>query len=136
MGISDESTVEEKEGIGDQMLYFAFRVPKKNHDAMVQGAKKANELFRKLGVSRSLFQLNNTKTYEDVGFTNIAKTMSASQDEEETWLQLMFFSNRRHMEERMSKDEKDETMNKLFQEVMELITPGSCVEGEFGLLKV
>lgn len=40
MGISDESTVEEKEGIGDQMLYFAFRVPKKDHDAMVQGAKK------------------------------------------------------------------------------------------------
>jgi hypothetical protein len=136
MGISDESTVEEKEGIGDQMLYFAFRVPKKNHDSMVQGAKKANELFRKLGVSRSLFQLNNTKTYEDVGFTNIAKTMSASQDEEETWLQLMFFSNRRHMEERMSKDEKDETMNKLFQEFMELITPGSCVEGEFARLKV
>jgi hypothetical protein len=72
MGISDES-IEEKEGIGDQMLYFAFRVPKKNHDAMVQGAKKANELFRKLGVPRSLFQLNNIKTYEDVGFTNIGK---------------------------------------------------------------
>ena len=123
MGLADESTVEEKEGIGDEMLYFAFRVPKKNHDAMVQGAKKANELFRKLGVSRSLFQLNNTKTYEDVGFTNIAKTMSACQGEEEIWLQLMFFSNRRHMEEWMSKGEKDETMNKLFQEFMELITP-------------
>jgi hypothetical protein len=136
MGISDESTVEEKEGIGDQMLYFAFRVPKKNHDAMVQGAKKANELFRKLGVPRSLFQLNNIKTYEDVGFTNIAKTMSASQDEEEIWLQLIFFSDRRHMEEWMSKGEKDETMNKLFQEFLELITPGSCVEGEFGRLKV
>lgn len=123
MGLADESTVEEKEGIGDQMLYFAFRVPKKNHDAMVQGAKKANELFRKLGVLRSLFQLNNIKTYEDMGFTNIAKTMSASQDEEEIWLQLMFFSDRRHMEEWMSKGEKDETMNKLFQEFMELITP-------------
>ena len=136
MGLADESTVEEKEGIGDQMLYFAFRVPKKNHDAMVQGAKKANELFRKLGVLRSLFQLNNIKTYEDMGFTNIAKTMSASQDEEEIWLQLMFFSDRRHMEEWMSKGEKDETMNKLFQEFMELITPGSCIEGEFGRLKV
>ena len=123
MGLADESTVEEKEGIGDEMLYFAFRVPKKNHDAMVQGAKKANELFRKLGVLRSLFQLNNIKTYEDMGFTNIAKTMSASQDEEEIWLQLMFFSDRRHMEEWMSKGEKDETMNKLFQEFMELITP-------------
>jgi hypothetical protein len=40
MRISGESTEEETEGIGDQMLYFAFRVPKKNHDAMVQGAKK------------------------------------------------------------------------------------------------
>jgi hypothetical protein len=40
------------------------------------------------------------------------------------------------MEEWMSKGEKDETMNKLFQEFIELITPGSCVEGEFGLLKV
>jgi uncharacterized protein YbaA (DUF1428 family) len=136
MGLADESTVEEKEGIGDEMLYFAFRVPKKNHDAMVQGAKKANELFRKLGVLRSLFQLNNIKTYEDMGFTNIAKTMSASQDEEEIWLQLMFFSDRRHMEEWISKGEKDETMNKLFQEFMELITPGSCIEGEFGRLKV
>ena len=98
MGLADESTVEEKEGIGDQMLYFAFRVPKKNHDAIVQGAKKANELFRKLGVRRSLFQLNNIKTYEDVGFTNIAKTMSASQDDEEIWLQLlMYFRDRRHM---------------------------------------
>jgi uncharacterized protein YbaA (DUF1428 family) len=135
MGISDEST-EEKEGIGDQLLYFAFRVPKKNHDAMVQGAKKANELFRKFGVPRSLFQLNNIKTYEDVGFTNIAKTMSASKDEQEIWLQLMFFSDRRHMEEWMSKGENDVTMNKLFQEFMELIIPGSCVEGEFGRLKV
>jgi uncharacterized protein YbaA (DUF1428 family) len=136
MGISDESTEEEKEGIGDQMLYFAFRVPKKNHDAMVQGATKANELFRKLGVPRSLFQLNNIKTYEDVGFTNIAKTMSASQDDEEIWLQLMYFRDRRHMEEWMSKGEKDETMNKLFQQFMELIIPGSCVEGEFARLKV
>ena len=62
--------------------------------------------------------------------------MSACQGEEEIWLQLMFFSNRRHMEEWMSKGEKDETMNKLFQKFMELITPGSCIEGEFGRLKM
>jgi hypothetical protein len=117
------------------MLYFAFRVPKKNHDSMMQGAKKANEFFRKLGVPHSLFQLNNIKTYEDVSFTNVTKTMSASQGEE-IWLQLMFFCDRRHMEEWMSKGENDEIMNKLFQQFMELITPGSCVEGEFGRLKV
>ena len=99
--------------------------------------KKLMNSLGKLGVSRSLFQLNNTKTYEDVGFTNIAKTMSASQDDEEIWLQLlMYFRDRRHMKEWMSKGEKDETMNKLFQEFIELITPGSCIEGEFGRLKV
>jgi hypothetical protein len=77
MGISAGSR---KEGIEDQMHYFAFRAPKKNHDAIVQGAKKANQIFRKLGVARSLFQLNNTKTFEDMGFINIAKTMLANQD--------------------------------------------------------
>lgn len=132
MGISAGSS---EEGIGDQMLYFAFRVPKKNRDAMIQGAKKANELFRKLGVPRYLFQLNNRKTYEDVGFINIAKTMLANQDEE-IWLQIMFFNDRRHMEEWMTKYEKEETMNELFQQFMKLITPGSCVEGEFGRLNL
>jgi hypothetical protein len=54
MGISDELR---ENRIGDQMLYFAFRVPKKNHDAMV------------LAVPRSLFQLNNKRTYKDVGLS-------------------------------------------------------------------
>jgi hypothetical protein len=61
--------------------------------------------------------------------------MLAKQDEE-IWVQLMFFNDRRHMEEWMVKCEKDETMNELFQQFMELITPGSCVEGEFGRLKL
>jgi hypothetical protein len=61
--------------------------------------------------------------------------MLAKQDEE-IWVQLMFFNDRRHMEEWMVKCEKDETMNELFQQFMELITPGSCVEDEFGRLKL
>jgi hypothetical protein len=36
----------------------------------------------------------------------------------------------------MAKCEKDEIMNELFQQFMKLITPGSCVEGEFGRIKM
>jgi len=33
-------------------------------------------------------------------------------------------------------NEKDETMDELFQEFIKLITPGSCTEGEFGRVKM
>ena len=52
------------------------RVPKKNHDAALQIHKQSSDLFRKYGVLRSeIFQLNNTKSYEDMGLTNIANTV-------------------------------------------------------------
>ena len=33
-------------------------------------------------------------------------------------------------------NEKDETMDELFQQFIKLITPGSCTEGEFGRVKM
>jgi hypothetical protein len=33
-------------------------------------------------------------------------------------------------------NEKDETMDELFQQFIKLITPGSCVENEFGRVKM
>jgi hypothetical protein len=33
-------------------------------------------------------------------------------------------------------NEKDETMDELFQQFIKLITPGSCVEDEFGRVKM
>ena len=57
---------------------------KKNHDGGV--AVSTSNLVTCLGsmawLRSKIFQLNNTKSYEDMGLTNIANTVSASQDEE------------------------------------------------------
>lgn len=44
------------------------------------------------------FQLYNGKTYEDMGFVNIAKTASAAQDEE-VWVELQSYRDRNHLDE-------------------------------------
>jgi hypothetical protein len=42
------------------------------------------------------------------GFENIANTVSASQDEE-VWIESIYYKDRQHMKEVMSKMEKDES---------------------------
>ena len=88
--MSKSNETETRQQIGSQLQVFFWRLPKKNHDAMVQFAKQVNDLFRKQGMQPpEVFQLNsNSKTSEEMGFTNIANTISANQDEEEIWLEL------------------------------------------------
>lgn len=117
--------------IGDQIQLFIFRLPKKNHDEMVHLGKQATDMFMKLGVRSEVFQLNNIKTYEDMGFINIAKAASASPDEE-IWVEIQFYRDRKHHDEVGAKMQSDERASQLGLHFMELITPGSCVEGEFG----
>jgi hypothetical protein len=132
--MSKSNETETRQQIGSQLQIFFWRLPKKNHDAMVQFAKQVNDLFRKQGMQPpEVFQLNsNSKTSEEMGFTNIANTISANQDEEEIWLELHTYRDRKHQEEVGAIMQKDETAGQLFKQFMSLITPGSCIEGQFG----
>ena len=57
---------------------------------MVQLGKQFADIVRKYGGQNPLyFQLNNTEAPME-GITNIAKTVSAKQDEDD-WLQLTFY---------------------------------------------
>lgn len=101
-----------------QIWLVVYRLPKKNHDATVLNWEQVNDLFRKQGGLHSqAFQLNNTKAYQDMGFTNIAKTISANEDEE-IWLELHSYRDRKHMDdvERrvMSAKPQDFAINSLF----------------------
>lgn len=49
------NVTERKEEIGSQIWLVVYRMPKKNHDAMVLNWKQVNDLFRK-HVLLSLFQ--------------------------------------------------------------------------------
>ena len=75
--------------------------------------------------------LNTSKANEDMGFTNLAKTVSANQDEE-VWVEINSYRDRKHMDEVSAKMQSDESAGELVRKFMGLITPGSCIVGELG----
>lgn len=128
---------EMEKGLGSQIMIVVGRIPKKNHDASIQISKKFNEIFKKYGGLRlEVFQLNNSKSYEDVGLTNIVNTVSANQDEE-VWVELQYYKDLNHQDEVITRMGKDEACEQLYKQSVELLTPGtSFIIGEFGRLSV
>ena len=142
MSISNE--METKQRIGNQVQLFLWLLTKKNHDAMVRFAKQFNDLFKNQGMQPpEVFQLNNNnnnnnigKTSEDMGFTNISNAISANQNEDEIWLELHTYRDHKHQEEVGAIMQSDESAGQLLRQFMDLIRPGSCIEGQFGRIKV
>ena len=91
MNVSNATEIEK--GIGSELAQFVYRVPKKNRDAMMKLCKQAANMTRKCGAAHLVFQLNNTEVPME-GITNIAKTVSANNDEE-VWLELIFYRDRK-----------------------------------------
>ena len=135
MSKSNVTELEEENELGSIVQQFIYRLPKKNHEAMVQLEKQFIEIFRKHGRMRfEVFQLSSTENMMD--WTNIAKTVSANQDEE-IWMEQIFYRDSKHREEYMAKCGNDENMNQLYKQFMDLITPGSSpIMGEFSRVRV
>jgi uncharacterized protein YbaA (DUF1428 family) len=134
--MSKLNTTEIEQRIGNEVAHFVYRLQKKNHDAMMQLNKQFADKMRKYGSPHLIFQLNNTEAPME-GITNIAKTLSANQDDEEVWMELIFYRDRKHRDEVSAKMQNDESMGPLFQQSMNLITSGtSFIMGEFSRLKI
>src|SRR5918996_6025335 len=88
--MSKPSITEIEQGIGSEVAHFVYRVPKKNHEAMMQLNKQFADTMRKYGALHLISQLNNTEEPME-GITNIAKTVLANQDEE-VWMKLIFYN--------------------------------------------
>ena len=69
------------------------------------------------------------------GIINIAKTVSAKQDED-VWLQLTLYRNHRQLDEVRAKMGNNESMDQINKQFMALITPGSMIMGVFVRLKM
>ena len=83
--------------------------PKQNHEAMVQLQKQLIEIFQKeSGTRYEIFQLSTTENMTN--WANIAKTVSANQDEE-VWLEQVSYKNLKERDEYMTKWGNDEAMN-------------------------
>jgi uncharacterized protein YbaA (DUF1428 family) len=137
MSKSNATEIKEQEEIGSIVQQFICRVPKKNHDAMLQIAKQANEITRKHGALRvEYFQLSSTENMMDY-WTNVAKIVSDNQDDEKVWMEQIFYKDSKHRDEYMAKCGNDENMNRLYKQFMDLITPESSpIMEEFGRLRV
>ena len=121
--MSKSNLTEIEQGIGSEVDHFVYRVPKKNHDAMVQLNKQFAEIMRKYGAPHLIFQLNNIEAPMD-GITNIAKTVLANQDKE-IWRWLIFYRDRKQKDEVSIKMQNDESMGRLFQQTLDLVTGGT-----------
>jgi uncharacterized protein YbaA (DUF1428 family) len=129
--------VSKSDSKGENLVtHFVYRIPKKNHDAMLQLCKESNKLFMHHDVARyDAFQLSNTEVPME-GFTNIADMVSASQ-EEEIWLESLYYRDRQHMNEVMVKMQKDERMEPIMKQSFSLISSGTnFIMGEFDRLSV
>ena len=133
-----KSNVLEKEQakeIGSHAQIFIYRVPNKNHDAIVRLNKQITDTLPKHGPLHSeFFYLSSTETVMD--FVNIAETVSANQDEE-VWVEIQSYRDRNHRNDVMANMEKDKNCESLYQQYLALITQGSRTTiGEFSRLKV
>jgi uncharacterized protein YbaA (DUF1428 family) len=117
------------------VLLFIYRIPKKNHESLIQLNSRVIDSFKKYGVQRfEVFQLGSTEDMME--FTNIAKTISANKEDEEVWLEIQSYKDRKHLEEVGVKMMEDQSMKEVSQQFLNLITPGSrCSFGEFSRIK-
>jgi uncharacterized protein YbaA (DUF1428 family) len=122
------------QGVSGEVDHFVYRVPKKNHDAMMQLDKKFGDIITKeFGVEHLVFQLNSTEAPME-GISNIAKAVLATQDEE-VWLELLFYRDRKHKDEVGAKMRNDDRMGPLWQQSVDLVSPGTgFIMGEFSRL--
>lgn len=102
---------------------------------LVQLNDKVIGTFKKYGVLKfEVFQLGSTN--DMMGFTNIAKTISAKPDEEEVWLEMQSYRDHNHLQEVGAKMMADEAIKEEGQQFFNLISPGSrCSFGEFNRIK-
>jgi uncharacterized protein YbaA (DUF1428 family) len=131
MGNQHEKIIEKD--IGNQVQLFVYRIPKKNHEAMLMLQKQFNNILMNHGTLHvEVFQLTNTETYE--GCVNIGNTVSANEDEE-IWVELQSHRDLKQMDEVTSQVMKDESCGPLMKQFEELITTGSSlIMGKFSRL--
>ena len=115
--------------------HIIYRVPKNNHDAMLQLCKEAYDMLKQHGILHyDIFKLSNNRVPMEE-FENVANLVSANQDEE-VWIESIYYRDRQHMKEVMSKMEKDERTGELMKQSMALLPPGAkFIMGEFEHLR-
>ena len=122
--------------IGTYTQLFIYRIPKNNHDALIQLQQKLTSVYRKHGTLNSeFFQLASGETFE--GFTNISNAVAADMSAEEVWVELDHYKDFNHRNEVVASVGQDPEAGPLFGELPGIVSAGySITQGEFNRSKV
>jgi Protein of unknown function (DUF1428) len=108
--------------IGSHVRLYLYKLPTKNHDAMVNLSYQFAEVFKNHGCYARSFQVESLEKSEN--FSNVANAVSCTQDEE-VWLDLEFTEDLKHRHEVDSKIQNDESAGVLMKRFLELTVRGS-----------
>jgi uncharacterized protein YbaA (DUF1428 family) len=118
---------------GKHLETFVYRVPKRNHNAVIANLKKFVPWFEGQGVRIEYYQFGEGEIME--GMESIAKTLSAA-DDEEIWMELQYFRDLQHRKDVYAKMMRDKTIEPLGTEFFGLVSQGKpLVAGGFKKLE-
>ena len=130
-----ESSIE-IEKTGNYLQHFIYRVPKKNHEAIVRNLKQFIPWFEKQGARVEYYQLGRSETNAAIEsakqsgmdvMDSIDKalfTAAAEVEEEEVWIEQQYFRDYEHCKDVYSKMMQDKSLEPLGNEFFGLITQG------------
>ena len=136
----------EIEDTRNYLQHFIYRVPKKNHDAIVQNLKQFVPWFKKHGAKVEYYQLGRSETQYAIDsakqsgmdvMDSIDKALSTSvKDDEEVWIEQQYFRDYKHCQDVYAKMMQDKSIEPLGNEFFGLITQGKkMITGGFNRLK-
>ena len=130
-----ESSIE-IEKTGNYLQHFIYRVPKKNHEAIVRNLKQFIPWFEKKGARVEYYQLGRSETDAAIEsakqsgmdvMDSIDKalfTAATEVEEEEVWIEQQYFRDYEHCKDVYSKMMQDKSLEPLGNEFFGLITQG------------
>jgi uncharacterized protein YbaA (DUF1428 family) len=145
-----KSATEIEEETGDYLQLFLYRVPKKNHDAIVQNLQQFVPWFKKHGARVEYYQLGRSETKAAIDsakqsgmdvMDSIDKVLSTTaeaeeKEEEEVWIEQQHFRDYKHCEDVYAKMMQDKSIEPLGNEFFGLITQGKkMITGGFNRLR-
>ena len=123
-------SLENNQNIQKYVEFVFYRVPKKNHEALLSLTNRLIDLFKKEEVIYDCFGLNNAK--EIPGFVNITKIIPINTEEEEILINVVTYKGREHRTKVVEKISKDKECLDIYEDLMKLLTPGTgFINGEF-----
>jgi uncharacterized protein YbaA (DUF1428 family) len=136
------------EETGNYLQHFIYRVPKKNHDAIVQNLKQFIPWFKKHGARVEYYQLGRSETQSAIdsakqsgmdfmdSIDKVLSTAAAEDDDEEVWIEQQYFRDYKHCQDVYAKMMQDKSIEPLGNEFFGLITQGKkMITGGFNRLK-